>query len=150
MFRQQLFSDGKRKAWMVWSVDDSTREVFEKLAEFRPAQIIDLVDVMGEWLIEYTKIDPSRADRAVLKCLQWLKGEALLQGLGWNETLEKCTAVANSKPNWHVRTWVGPGAPGDGRQATSPEQRRAHCIGRSQKRGASPRFWYIVPPVAKS
>ncbi len=101
--------------------------------------------MMEKWLIEHTTIDPFRARRAVLDSLIWLEAEAWIQKLSLVDTLARCRAKA-AKQGWHERQFTGPGGIGSKRTPISPEQARAHPIGRSQKRGENPQFWFIVPP----
>lgn len=104
------------------------------------ALIADAAKQASDWITSHTEIDPNRAGAAVLGFMLWVECKDI--------TVSTLEIHSSSKPHWNrnkMRTRK-PRRKGQSymRPATISEL-QSYCIGRSQRRGTSPMFWYAVP-----
>lgn len=99
--------------------------------------IADLAARVRAWYASKTGLDPIRAESRILAAMVWLEAMGLASPLPAGEVLgdlERCTLHECADPQWNQR------------HLRADHEKKAHRIGRQQKRGESPRWLYMVPP----
>ena len=119
--------------------------------EYRP--IADFAEAVAVWIDENTGLDPARSRMKVLDLMLWLEREAehpSHKGRSLLELLRLTSAVSSGNERWLRGKRVTKSGVGRGRMRDkTPEELRAHLIGKSQTRGdrnGPARWWYAVPP----